>query len=72
MGQPTHLLSNFDSITSPTRQQNPITSLDRRRHNMTTTHPSSFGALGPTAITVASGSGLDVVDVGRNIPIAVF
>jgi len=32
-GSQTHLLSNFDTITSPTRQQNPISSLDRRRHN---------------------------------------
>jgi len=34
--------------------------------------PSLFGAPGPTAITVASGSGLDVAEVGRNIPVAVF
>ncbi len=37
-----------------------------------TTRPSSSGAPGPTAITVASGSGLDVADVRRNIPDAVF
>ena len=37
-----------------------------------TTCPSLFGAPGPTAITVASGSGLDVADVGRKIPVAVF
>jgi hypothetical protein len=36
------------------------------------TRPSLFGAPGPTAITVASGSGLDVAEVGRNIPDAVF
>lgn len=37
-----------------------------------TTRPSLSGAPGPTAITVASGSGLDVAEVGRNIPVAVF
>ena len=37
-----------------------------------TTWPSLFGAPGPTAITVASGSGLDVAEVGRNIPDDVF
>ena len=37
-----------------------------------TTRPSLSGAPGPTAITVASGSGLDVAEVGRNIPDAVF
>ena len=34
--------------------------------------PSLFGAPGPTAITVASGRGDDVADVGRRIPAAVF
>jgi hypothetical protein len=34
--------------------------------------PSLFGAPGPTAITVASGRGLDVAEVGRYIPVAVF
>lgn|SRR6266702_1132957 len=37
-----------------------------------TTLPSLFGAPGPTAMTVASGRGLDVADVGRKIPFAVF
>jgi hypothetical protein len=37
-----------------------------------TTRPSLSGAPGPTAITVASGSGLDVAEVGRNIPDEVF
>jgi hypothetical protein len=37
-----------------------------------TTRPSLLGAPGPTAITVASGRGLDVADVGRKIPDAVF
>ena len=37
-----------------------------------TIRPSLSGAPGPTAITVASGSGLDVAEVGRNIPDAVF
>ena len=37
-----------------------------------TIRPSLFGAPGPTAITVASGSGLDVAELGRNIPDAVF
>jgi hypothetical protein len=32
-GKPTHILSNFNCITSPTRQQNPIARLDRRRHH---------------------------------------
>jgi hypothetical protein len=31
-----------------------------------------FGAPGPTAITVASGRGLFVADVGRKMPVAVF
>ena len=34
--------------------------------------PSLFGAPGPTAMTVASGRGLLVADVGRKIPDAVF
>lgn len=34
--------------------------------------PSLLGAPGPTAITVASGSGELVADEGRNIPEAVF
>ena len=37
-----------------------------------TTLPSLFGAPGPTAMTVASGRGLDVEDEGRNMPDAVF
>jgi hypothetical protein len=37
-----------------------------------TTRPSLFSTPGPTAMTVASGSGLDVADVGMNIPVAVF
>jgi hypothetical protein len=37
-----------------------------------TTRPSLSGAPGPTAITVASGSGLDVAEDGRKIPVAVF
>ena len=37
-----------------------------------TTLPSLFGAPGPTAMTVASGRGLDVADVGKKIPVAVF
>jgi hypothetical protein len=36
------------------------------------TFPSLFRAPGPTAITVASGRGEDVADVGRRIPAAVF
>jgi hypothetical protein len=32
-GKPTHILSNFNCITSPTRQQNPIARLNRRRHH---------------------------------------
>src|SRR6266851_5876679 len=35
-----------------------------------TTRPSLSGAPGPTAITVASGSGLDVAEDGRKIPVA--
>ena len=34
--------------------------------------PSLFGAPGPTAMTVASGSGEAVADEGRKIPVAVF
>ena len=34
--------------------------------------PSLSGAPGPTAITVASGRGLDVAEDGRKIPDAVF
>lgn len=34
--------------------------------------PSLSGAPGPTAITVASGRGLLVADVGRKMPDAVF
>jgi hypothetical protein len=34
--------------------------------------PSLFGAPGPTAMTVASGSGFDVAEAGRKIPLAVF
>lgn len=34
--------------------------------------PSLFGAPGPTAMTVASGSGEEVAEVGRNMPVAVF
>ena len=30
----THLLSNFNSIASPTRQQHPVARLDRRGHNV--------------------------------------
>ena len=30
----THLLSNFDSIAPPTRQQHPVARLDRRGHNV--------------------------------------
>ena len=37
-----------------------------------TTLPSLSGAPGPTAITVASGRGFDVAEVGRKIPDAVF
>lgn len=37
-----------------------------------TTLPSLSGAPGPTAITVASGSGVLVVDDGRKMPVAVF
>ena len=37
-----------------------------------TTLPSLLGAPGPTAMTVASGSGLLVADVGRKMPLAVF
>jgi hypothetical protein len=37
-----------------------------------TIDPSLLGAPGPTAITVASGSGLEVADEGRKIPVAVF
>jgi len=33
-GKPTHILSNFNRITFPTRQQNPIARLDKRRHNI--------------------------------------
>lgn len=34
--------------------------------------PSLLGAPGPTAMTVASGRGLVVADVGRKMPVAVF
>jgi hypothetical protein len=34
--------------------------------------PFLSGAPGPTAITVASGSGTFVADVGRKMPVAVF
>jgi hypothetical protein len=34
--------------------------------------PSLFGAPGPTAMTVASGSGDEVAEEGRNRPVAVF
>lgn len=34
--------------------------------------PSLLGAPGPTAMTYASGRGLDVADVGKKIPAAVF
>ena len=37
-----------------------------------TTFPSLSGAPGPTAMTVASGRGLDVEDEGKKIPVAVF
>lgn len=37
-----------------------------------TTLPSLFGAPGPTAITVASGSGLFVALDGKKMPVAVF
>lgn len=37
-----------------------------------TTLPSLSGAPGPTAITVASGNGVLVVDDGRKMPVAVF
>lgn len=37
-----------------------------------TTLPSLSGAPGPTAMTVASGSGVLVVDDGRKMPVAVF
>lgn len=37
-----------------------------------TTWPSLFGAPGPTAITVASGRGLFVTEVGKKMPVAVF
>jgi hypothetical protein len=37
-----------------------------------TTFPSLFGAPGPTAMTIASGSGLLVAEDGRKIPVAVF
>jgi len=33
---------------------------------------TSLGAPGPTAMTVASGRGLEVAEVGRKIPEAVF
>ena len=36
------------------------------------TAPSLFGAPGPTAMTVASGSGEEVAEVGRKMPVAVF
>ena len=36
------------------------------------TTPSLLGAPGPTAMTVASGSGEAVADEGRKIPVAVF
>lgn len=36
------------------------------------TTPSLLGAPGPTAMTVASGRGLLVAEVGRKIPVAVF
>jgi hypothetical protein len=34
--------------------------------------PSLFGAPGPTAMTVASGSGDEVAEEGRKRPVAVF
>lgn len=34
--------------------------------------PFEFGAPGPTAITVASGRGLEVAEDGRKMPVAVF
>lgn len=37
-----------------------------------TTSPDLLGAPGPTATTVASGRGVDVADVGRKRPVAVF
>ena len=34
--------------------------------------PSLLGAPGPTEMTIASGRGLVVADVGKKIPVAVF
>ena len=66
----THVLRNFDRITSPTRQQDHITRLDGRGDD--TSLNALSGAPGPTAITVALGSELDVAEDGRNILDAVF